>query len=201
MTRTPRIVLVGLAAFAGMAGLVLTGCGSDEAATTTTVAFSPTTQAPGGTADDASDSSSSDAAADVCAMIAEGEVGALVGGTVTVESDSGGGCTFNQEDLRAPAISFNTSDVGSDNTDGTFNAARVGAFATLTDPTKEDPDIGDYSVVASGTIAGGESQAGVGLVQVGPTLVQVTVLQGTGMDAAAVLAMSTQALTLAASKL
>lgn len=207
MSRTPRTLLVGMAVLAGVAGLLLSGCGSDEAATTTTTTTDgATTTQPAAsddaTADDAADtdSSSNGEFVDVCTVLTVEEVGAIVGGTVTVEADPGGGCSFDQEDPRAPTLSFASTDVGSDDTDGTFNESRVGAFSVLTDPTKEEPGIGDYSAVASGTI-GGESQQGAGLTQVGPTLVQVTLIQGNGLDGAAVRTMTVAGLTLAASKL
>lgn len=205
MTRSPRILFAGVAALAALTGTTLTACGSDEAASTTTAADGATTQ-PAGSDDsateDAADDSSTgtgDEAVDVCTELTPEEVGAIVGGTVTVESDPGGGCSFDQEDPRAPSVSFATTDVGNDDTDGTFNESRVGAFGTLTDPTSENPPIGDYAAVASGTL-GGDNQQGVGLAQEGSTLVQVTLVQGNGLDGAAVRTMTAAALTLAVSK-
>jgi len=188
----------------------LAGCSSDDAddATTTTVATAASgedTTAADATADDTSADADSDEPAgteqvsDVCGLITVEEVGALVGGTVTMSEVPGGGCQFDQEDPRAPTVAFATS-TASDDTDGTFNEGRVGAFGVLTDATPESPGVGDYSAVASGTI-GGDSQQGVGIVQVGVTIVQVSLIQGNGIDGAQVRAMTTQALTLAASKL
>ncbi len=197
-------------------GAGLAGCSSDDDADTSSV----TTAAPAAdddtatddttaedtSTDDAStddpsdDSASSDAVDDVCGLIAPDEVAAIAGGPVTVEEQPGGGCTFSQEDPRLASIAFNTS-TASDDTDGTFNEARYGAFATITDPTKEEPGVGDYSAVASGTFGGGENEQGIGLVQVGLTIVQVGVVQANGIDGAAVRAMTTQALELAAGKL
>lgn len=192
-------------------GAGLAGCSSDDDADTS----SATTAAPAAddaaatkdtlvedtSTDDASDdSASSDAVDDVCGLITPDEVAAIAGGPVTVEEQPGGGCTFSQEDPRLASIAFNTS-TASDDTDGTFNEARYGAFATITDPTKEEPGVGDYSAVASGTFGGGENEQGIGLVQVGLTIVQVGVVQANGIDGAAVRAMTTQALELAAGKL
>lgn len=193
-----------LSALCCAGALTLSGCGDDAApddaaaaVTTTAVAPAPTDQlTPDDDADPADDPATID---DICTVLTEEEVGAIVGATVTVEEQPGGGCAFDQEDPRAPTLAFATVDAG-DDTDGTFNESRVGAFGVLTDPTVETPPVGAYAAVASGTI-GGDNQQGAGLVQVGTTIVQVTLVQGNGLDGATVRSLTTGALELAASKL
>lgn len=202
--------VVALAVVFTLGAGFLAGCSSDDDAdtSTTTTAAPAAEDAPASddvatddtVAEDASDdSASSGPVEDVCGLVTAEEVAAIAGGPVTMEEQPGGGCIFNQEDVRAASIAFNTS-TASDDTDGTFNEARVGAFATITDATKEEPGIGDYSAVASGRF-GGENEQGVGLVQVGLTIVQVGVVQANGIDGAQVRAMTTQALELAAGKI
>ena len=149
---------------------------------------------------DESGESASSVESDICTLLSAEEVGALLSATVTQSEQVGGGCSFEQEDPSASSLAFNTSGA-SDDTDGSFNEARYGAFAVLTDPTKVEPGIGDFSAIAAGSIGSGESQVGAGIVQVNRTIVQVTLTPTSGLDQGNVISLTTQAITLAASKL
>lgn len=138
---------------------------------------------------------------DLCGRILPDEVGAIVGGpvTVTVEEHIGGGCAFNQEDPQAPSASLLTIDPG-DEADAVFNEARS-VFSNLPTPTFESPAVGQRAEAASGTVFGSEVARGAGLAQIGRTIVVVTVVQDAGLDGDAVRAMVVALLQLADRKL
>lgn len=199
----PMRAAVCLALVVALPGGLLAGCSSDDGGDDITGLGAGDEVLPNEVVDDpvtTSDAAPEPAIADVCPLLTAAEVGELVGGDVVVEEQPGGGCEFSLEDPAAPTLAFFTVEA-SDETDGTFNEARVGAFATLGEATSEEPSLGDRAAVASGTFGGGESQQGAGLVQVGLTIVQVTVVQSSGLDGEAVRTLVIGALELAATKL
>ncbi|RNL65054.1 DUF3558 domain-containing protein [Nocardioides marmoriginsengisoli] len=172
----------------------LTGCGSDDKSSDSGKPNTGTV-APTDDKTDETDSSTSD----ICAAVTDDEIEAIVGAPITREEIPGGGCTFNQEDLRAAGISLNTTPY--DESTGGFDAAISGVSATL-DGTGGGPvdGIGEEAYVKTGTAMGGSSQQGGGLVHVGNILVQVTVIQGAGLSAEKVEAMVVDTLKLVAEK-
>lgn len=183
ITRT----LTTLAALVALVSLV--GCGSEEAASTDDIADGTTLPAD---QDEA-------AVLDVCSLVTEAEVGALVGGAVTQEEQPGGGCAFNQEDPRATSLAFAVTpyDEGSGGFDGS-----AGGMTALFDGTDDQPvaGVGTEALVSVGTTMGGSNQQAGGLVHLGGSLVQVTLVQGTGLSADAVRTIAVDALKLVAGK-
>ena len=176
-----------LAVLAVLAMSLLGACGgSDDPA--------PSSGATTAAADDSSDDSGgSTEALDACTVLSVDEVGTILGGTVTAEEVPGGGCSFDQEDPRAPSTSIS----GVVGAGGGFDASKGG---NVTSGEVEDvAGVGDGAWVAIGT-TGGDNQQGQGVAAVGDQLINVAVIQGNGLDAAAVRTMTVDLLTLAASK-
>lgn len=172
----------------------LTACGSDDKSSSSGDK-SNGTSAPSTDPTDETDTSTSD----ICEVVTDDEIKAIVGAKVTRKEIPGGGCSFDQEDLRAAGISLNTSPY--DESTGGFEAAISGVSATLDGDAGGPVDgIGDEAYAKTGTAMGGSSQQGGGLVHVGDILVQVTVIQGEGLSAEKVQAMVVDTLNLVASK-
>lgn len=186
MRATP--VLTSLAVLSALG--LLAGCGSteeeDPSSAPTDGTSLPTTQ-------------DEDTVLDVCSLVTEADVAALVGGQVTKEDQPGGGCAFNQEDPRATSLAFNVTPF--DEGTGGFEGAASGMSA-LYDGADDQavPGVGTEALVSVGTQMGSETLKAGGLVHVGGSLVQVTLLQATGLDAAAVRAITIDALELVAGK-
>lgn len=169
---------------------VAAGCGSEK------------DESPSGTATDGTTlpSGQDDAAVlDICTLLTEAEVGALVGGIVTKEAQPGSGCTFNQEDPLATSLAFNAS--AYDEGNGGFDGSVTGMTAQY-DGTDDQavPGVGTEALVSVGPVMGSATLKGGGLVHAGSSLVQVTLLQATGLSADAVRTIVVDALKLVASK-
>lgn len=113
---------------------------------------------------------------DVCGELTEEEVGAALGGTVTVMQVPGGGCSFNQEDPRAPSVVLNLSEL----VDGAggFEGSKAGIAGVVEGEVEDVSGVGDGAFVVVGPVLGGSVTQGAGAVLLGATVVQVTLLQG-----------------------
>jgi hypothetical protein len=183
-------------------GIGAVGCSGEDDTSSSASSTTTPSDSTGDSTGDSSDKSdsNSDEVIEICDLVTEAEVGAIVNGTVVAEDQPGGGCGFSQDDPRAPSVAF-ASAQKADTTDGTFNETRYGAFAVLSNATEEEVSAGDRAAIAIGTFGGGESQQGAGIVQVGATTVQVTVTEASGLDAAAVRELTVKSVELAAGKL
>lgn len=197
--RLPRLVAVTTLALS----LTLAACGgSDEPEDS--AGTSPSADAPADApADDPVDEPADDPAdepaeaIDVCSLVTADEIGAIVGGAVTASEVPGGGCSFDQDDPRAPSVALGVTPY--DESTGGLEGAKSGVSAVI-DGTPADVDLGDGAFVVVGTTMGGDSQQGGGAVHVGGSIVQVTYLQSTGLTADEVTTQVTDLLTLVASK-
>lgn len=187
-----------LTSIAVLAALVaLSSCGSDDA-DPPAGSSDPTTSTSTGASDDETDASSG-GLVDICTAITVADVAAITGAPVTVEDVPGGGCNFEQEDPRAPSVSFFSS--AYDEGNGGFDGAVAGVTGVLQDSVGgEVSGIGDRAFVATGQNPGGSAHQGAGLVLVGGTLTQVGVQQGNDLSQAKVKAMIEDAVKLVASK-
>jgi len=183
-----RATLTTLAVLAALTTVV--GCGSEK------------DESPSGTESDGTSlPTGQDEAAmlEICTLLTEAEVAALVGGAVTQEDQPGGGCAFNQEDPRATSLAFAVTPY--DEGTGGFDGASTGMSASFdgTDD-QEVTGVGTEALVSVGTSMGSETLKAGGLVHVGSSLVQVTLFQATGLNADAVRAIAIDALELVAGK-
>lgn len=187
--------------------LTASACGSSDAGAGDSArgasGSSPDTEQPSGSAGGSDPGSEgadpgSDGFVEVCAKLTPEEVGAILGGAVNAEEVPGGGCSFGQDDPRAPSVSFNSSQLIPGN--GGFDGAKTGATSMISGTPEDLPGVGDKAFLVVGTMTGGSSQQGSGLVQAGETLVQITLLQSNDLGADDVKAMTTKLLHLAADK-
>ncbi|CAN5587351.1 hypothetical protein BH11ACT8_BH11ACT8_08470 [soil metagenome] len=204
MPRTSPLAAVTLAAALLLPAGLLSACGSDEEPT---AAGSPSPAA----VDDGAGDPSTDAAeepsepvdtgsgevADICTLVTAEEIGDVVGGTVTSEEVPGGGCSFSQDDPRAPSVSLSTTPYDEGN--GGLEGAKAGVGGVI-DGTVPDLDVGDGAFLVVGPALGGDNEQGGGAVHLGASLVQVTLTQGNGLSTEVVTGLVTDVLTLVASK-
>lgn len=140
-----------------------------------------------------------------CSAISADEMAAVLGeGAGTAEvPPGGGGCDYGLDDPNQPSVfleAFGTSDFA----DG-FEGAKANisntAVGPIEDSTETDvADVGDGAKVAVGLSVGGTSLQSIGLVLLGDTIVRASVLQGIDLDQEAMLQLTTDVLTLVASK-
>ncbi len=214
--RPPRS-LAALAVLAAVSLSGLTACGgdSDDGSDGTGGTSAPASDAadPADPADPADDNGEGDGGgtpsatgfADCSAISAEEMAAVLGDGAGTAEEPpGGGGCTYALDDPTQPSVfveQFATSDFA----DG-FEGARANISSTAVGPMENSTetdlaDVGDGAVVAVGDkVLGGDALQSIGLVLVGDTIVRATVLQAVDLDQAAMLAVTTDILTLVASK-
>lgn len=177
----------------GLGGLA--ACGSDGDAPKNAESAPASTATNGG-----EETPATSGPTDVCTLVTDAEIGAVLGSPVTRRDQPGGGCSFDQEDLSAASVALNTSAFTPSN--GGYDAALSGVSMVISGKDGAAVDgIGDEAFVKTGTTMGGENQQGGGVVHLGSIIVQVTVLQGRGLSADAVRALVVDTLRLAASKL
>lgn len=170
-----------------LALVALTSCGGDDESAAADPTADPT----------AGSGATSSGPLEICSLLTPEAVGEVLGGDVSVTEVPGGGCSFDQEDPRAPSVGVAETpyDEGAGGMDGT----QQGIEALLDGSGAERLDgIGDDALVAVGTSMGGESQQGGGAVLVAGTTVQLTVLQAVDLPAEEVRAMVVDLLTLVA---
>ena len=139
-----------------------------------------------------------------CSAISADEMAPVLGtGTGTAEVPPGGmGCNYALDDPRMPSVfleEFATSDFG----DG-FEGARANIANTAVGPLEGTPETvsagDDAELVVGPSVMGGESLQSIGLVLLGDTIVRATVIQASELDAATMTQLTTDVLTLIASK-
>ncbi len=173
---------------------LLAGCGGDDADPSGSAdPVSAPTGDPGGAVEPAAGGGE---AVDVCEVVTTEEIDAVLGATTTVDQVPGGGCTFSQDDPRAPSVSLASS--ADDEATGGFEGATFGVSSVI-DGDGEDLDVGDEAFLVVGPTPGGSASQGGGVVRVGATIVQVTLLQGNDLSAEDVGALTTAVLELVAS--
>lgn len=185
----------GIALALALTGLF--GCSSSSKASSDTGGATTTT--PSADSGGTGDTGSTAGTVDVCTKITTDEVAAIVGGPVKKEEVPGGGCSFSQDDPRAPSANFDsTSFTGGA---GDYDSAKSGVTGTVEGTPEDAPGIGSKAFVVVGTTMGGTNMQAGGLVAANGHLAQLTVTQGNGLSATDVKAMATKLLTLAADKL
>ncbi|MDO9455119.1 hypothetical protein [Nocardioides sp.] len=144
--------------------------------------------------------------ADCSAITADEMAPALGEGTGTAEvPPGGGGCNYALDDPRLPSVfleEFPTSDFA-DGFDGAKANISNTAVGPIEDPVETDvSDVGDGAKVTVGPspLGSGDGLQSIGLVLVGDTIVRASVLQASDLDEAALLQVTTDVLTLVASK-
>jgi hypothetical protein len=162
-----RAMIALAAAFA----LTLSACGGDDGGVATSHE-SESTQS--GVSEATSE------ADDVCAALTPDDLGALLGGVVTVAEIPGGGCNFSQDDPRAPSAAVNQSAV--DDFAGGFDALRTGVTGVIDGEVENLDDMGDDAFLVVGPAVGATVSAGAGGLLLGDAMVQVTVLQSVDLS-------------------
>ncbi|MGY0235866.1 hypothetical protein [Longispora urticae] len=184
-----RSLLTVLAA--GLLALpALAGCEGDPAGDPTVSASAKT----------GPDSAAPAAAFDPCKVLTVADVGAILGGPVTMKETPGGGCQFDQEDPRAP--SFGITKAMPADQGGGIASSKLGAEGTIDGKAETLSGVGEaaYVVVGRGKAIPSESVQAAGGVQVKGQLVDVTLIQGNKLSAAAVTKMIKDVLALIAAK-
>lgn len=191
-------VLTRVAAVALVAALgTMSACGSDDSSDATDSGDTSSSGNPAA-GDDETDTASG-GLIDICTLVTDEEIGEILGGPVTREEIPGGGCSFDQEDLRAPSVDLNSSVLDEGN--GGFDGSVSGLSAQFEgEPGAAVDGIGDQAYAETGTVMGGENQQGGGLVRVGSSLFQVGLVQGVGLSADEVQTLVVNTLTLMATK-
>lgn len=182
-----RTRFVGSLVGAGLALLLVGGCGSSSEATDSTSAGAPssdTVASPAASSDagsdSANDSTGSDAVPMFCDLLTAEQIGTAIGATVTMTQGPMDLCEFTQEDPRALGGSVGATRVDIGN--GGYEGYVTGARLTLTDPVEVSLEgIGEQAFITTGTFAGGENLQGAGGVLVGGTVYTVNLSQGSGL--------------------
>lgn len=117
---------------------------------------------------------------DVCSLLSVEEVGAVLGGPVTL-TGTGDRCRFIQPAARAVRVTVSESLVepGTDPLAG----VRSGVRAVIDGPARQLPSLGGGAFVVVGTTVGSKNQQGSGAALVAGSLVQVTLVQLPGLPA------------------
>ncbi|MEV6521051.1 hypothetical protein AB0M43_03800 [Longispora sp. NPDC051575] len=173
MRPSRRSLLTVLAA--GLLALpALTGCEGDPAG-------DPTVNASAKTGPDATAPAA--AAFDPCKVLTVADVGAILGGTVTMKETPGGGCQFDQDDPRAP--SFGITKAMPADQGGGIASSKLGAEGTIDGKAETLSGVGEaaYVVVGKGMAIPTESVQAAGGVQVKGQLVDVVLAQGSKLPA------------------
>jgi hypothetical protein len=194
-TRTLTQLATAVALTAALTGVAACGADKDSGAKAGSSGGDGTTAPTKGGGSD----TASGGAIDVCTKVTDDEIAKIVGSAVTREEIPGGGCSFSQDDLRAPSISLNSS--AFDEGTGGFDGAVSGVSGVIQGDGGGPLDgVGDEAYAKTGTTPGGSSQQGGGVVHVGGNLFQVTVLQGNGLSAEVVKGLVVDTLNLVATK-
>lgn len=164
MRRAPAVIAI-------IATFLLASCGGSD--DKDSPAASDTSTAAAAAEDDDS------AASDPCKTLSADDIGAVLGGPVTLKEAPGGGCGFDQDDPRAPSVGiYAVNDAG-----GGFEASKGG---NVVDGKVEGVSgIADGAWLAVGT-SGGENLQGQGVVARDDQLVNIALTQGNGLDEATV---------------
>lgn len=157
-------------------------------------------------ADPAGDDEAATAGFADCSAISAEEMAAVLGeGTGTAEvPPGGGGCSYALDDPTLPSVLL--EELGTDDFADGFEGARANITNTAVGPlegatTTSVDGVGDGAEIAVGASPlGGESLTSIGLVLVGDTVVRASTLQAVGLDEAAMTELTTDILTLVASK-
>ena len=136
---------------------------------------------------------------DVCGTISAGEVGTVLGATVTSKVGPFDACEYSQEDARATSAAIDAqslADLG-----GGYEAYKSGTSATLTGGDTVDLDgVGDKAFIVTGSLGGGSNTQLQGAVVIGGQLVSVNLTQASGVEASVLVDQATQLLKLVAAK-
>ncbi|KQV73949.1 hypothetical protein ASC61_02415 [Aeromicrobium sp. Root344] len=137
---------------------------------------------------------------DLCSTFTADELGAVVGATVTTETQPGGGCGFKQEDPRA--VSGSITAMPDDAGTGGFEGAQSGAAGAMDSPKVVMVDgVGTKAFLAFGTVFGGESLQTAGGTTDGKVIAIITLQQAKGLQQPALEDLGRKLLALADDKL
>ena len=137
---------------------------------------------------------------DLCSAFTAEELGAVVGATVTTETQPGGGCGFKQEDPRA--VSGSITAMPDDPGTGGFDGAQSGAAGAMDSPKVVVVDgVGTKAFLAFGTVFGGESLQTAGGTTDGKVIAIITLQQAEGLKQPALEELGRKLLALADDKL
>jgi hypothetical protein len=137
---------------------------------------------------------------DLCTAFTAEEFGAVVGATVTTETQPGGGCGFKQEDPRA--VSGSITAMPDDPGTGGFEGAQSGAAGAMDSPKVVVVDgVGSKAFLAFGTVFGGESLQTAGGTTDGKVIALITLQQAKGLEQPALEDLGRKLLALADDKL
>jgi len=114
--------------------------------------------------------------ADICGVLTGEEVGAVLGGPVTMAEAGGVGCVFSPEDPTAPSAVVNLTAL--DEGAGGLEGVQAGITSAVEGEVEDLAGVGDEAFVVVGPVLGGSVNQGAGAVLLDATVAQVTVLQG-----------------------
>ncbi|WP_372735170.1 hypothetical protein [Nocardioides sp.] len=176
----PTKVLVVLVCVLALGGLAACGSGG-KPTDASSIAQAPESV---DTPDPGRDSDETSLPEEACSVLTAAEVGAAIGGAVSLVTGPSGDCEFSQEDPRG--LSGSLGFVDEADTNGGYDGYLAGVAASLTDPVRRDiADLGSAASTFVGLPAfgGSENLMAGGVVDRGSFLEQTTLAQGQQMSA------------------
>jgi hypothetical protein len=135
--------------------------------------------ADGGDGDAQGDTAPSTAGGGVCSHLGAGQVGAILGVTVTGAAVPGEtGCTFKQGGKRGLSVTVLDKTTAAA---GGMEGAKTEANSAVEGDPQDVPGIGSAAFVVTGSMFGGPDVNAAGAVQVGGRIISVYLVQRTGL--------------------